>query len=141
MAERSCLRSRRDIVSILTGYEEAAACAPADTAGYYDTAFTAGGVPEACKDEHGQSTVPGSWIAMPPPLSDGQVTFADGREATVENMAEDVAAFLMWAAEPKMMARKQTGFIAVLFLGLISVLLYLTNKRIWARIKGKKKHA
>ena len=47
-------------------------------------------------------------------------------------MSEDVAAFLMWTAEPKMMARKQAGFLAVLFLVLIAVLLYLTNKRIWA---------
>jgi ubiquinol-cytochrome c reductase cytochrome c1 subunit len=53
-------------------------------------------------------------------------------------MAEDVSAFLMWAAEPHMMARKQTGFLAVMFLGLLSVLLYLTNKRIWAPVKGKK---
>ncbi|MBC7137156.1 MAG: cytochrome c1 [Defluviimonas sp.] len=81
---------------------------------------------------------PGGWIAMPPPLSDDLVTFADGREATVHNMAEDMAAFLMWTAEPKMMARKQAGFVAVLFLALLSVLLYLTNKRIWAGIKGRK---
>jgi ubiquinol-cytochrome c reductase cytochrome c1 subunit len=53
-------------------------------------------------------------------------------------MAEDVAAFLMWAAEPEMMARKRAGFVSVLFLGLLSVLLYLTNKRIWAPHKGKK---
>ncbi|MCB2123235.1 MAG: cytochrome c1, partial [Rhodobacteraceae bacterium] len=58
--------------------------------------------------------------------------------ATVEQMSEDVAAFLMWAAEPKMMARKQAGFVAVLFLGLLTVLLYLTNKRLWAGVKGRK---
>ncbi len=52
-------------------------------------------------------------------------------------MAEDVAAFLMWAAEPKMMARKQAGLTAVLFLVLLSVLLYLTNKRLWAPVKGR----
>jgi ubiquinol-cytochrome c reductase cytochrome c1 subunit len=55
-------------------------------------------------------------------------------------MSEDVAAFSMWAAEPKMMARKQVGFIAVLFLGLLSVLLYMTNKKIWAPVKGKETH-
>ena len=75
---------------------------------------------------------------MSPPLSDDIVTYADGHEATVHHMAEDVAAFLMWAAEPKMMARKQVGFVAVLFLGLLTVLLYLTNKRLWAPVKGKK---
>jgi ubiquinol-cytochrome c reductase cytochrome c1 subunit len=81
---------------------------------------------------------PGGWIAMPPPLSDGLVEYADGHDASVHHMAEDVSAFLMWAAEPKMMARKQAGFVAVLFLSLLSVLLYLTNKRIWAGVKGKK---
>ena len=51
----------------------------------------------------------------------------------------DVAAFLTWTAEPKMMARKHTGFVAVLFLTLLTVLLYLTNKRIWAPIKKNAK--
>jgi ubiquinol-cytochrome c reductase cytochrome c1 subunit len=81
---------------------------------------------------------PGGWIAMAPPLSDDQVTYADGHPATVHHMAEDVAAFLMWAAEPNLMARKQAGFISVIFLIILSTLLYLTNKRIWAGIKGKK---
>ena len=78
---------------------------------------------------------------MPPPLSDDVVTYADGTPATVANMAMDASSFLMWTAEPKLMARKQTGFLAVLFLGVLSVLLYLTNKRIWSGVKGKKKHA
>ncbi|WP_424987937.1 cytochrome c1 [Microbulbifer sp. S227A] len=81
---------------------------------------------------------PGGWISMAPPLSDEQVEYADGHSNTVHHMAEDVSAFLMWAAEPKMMARKQAGFVGVLFLTMLSVLLYLTNKRIWAPIKGKK---
>jgi ubiquinol-cytochrome c reductase cytochrome c1 subunit len=81
---------------------------------------------------------PGGWIAMNPPLSDGQVEYADGHPNDLHHMAEDVAAFLMWTAEPHMMARKRAGFVAVLFLGLFSVLLYLTNKRVWAGIKGKK---
>lgn len=130
------------IYSVTSHYEENPACAPDGIDGfYYNTAFSAGGVPDSCKDEHGLSTVAGSWIAMPPPLSDGQVEYADGTEATVHNMAEDVSAFLMWAAEPKMMARKQAGFTAVIFLTILSVLLYLTNKRIWSAVKGpKKKH-
>ena len=81
------------------------------------------------------------WIKMPPPLAEDLITYQDGTPATVEQMSEDVSAFLMWAAEPKMMARKQTGFIAVMFLSLLSVLLYLTNKRIWAAVKGKKQSA
>ena len=83
----------------------------------------------------------GGWISMPPPLSAEQVAYADGTEGSVENYSEDVAAFLMWAAEPKMMIRKESGFKAVLLLGMLSVLLYLTNKRLWSRVKGKKKIA
>lgn len=81
------------------------------------------------------------WIKMPPPLADDQVSFADGRQATLHNMSEDVAAFLMWTAEPKMMDRKATGFKAVVFLIILASLLYLTNKRLWAGVKGPKKHA
>lgn len=75
------------------------------------------------------------WIKMPPPLSEGQVTYQDGTEATVDQMARDVAAFLMWTAEPKMMARKQVGFVSVLFLIVLASLLYLTNKKLWLPIK------
>ena len=79
-------------------------------------------------------------ISMPPPLSDGLITYEDGTEATVDQMATDVAAFLMWTAEPKMMARKQVGFSAVLLLLVLSGLLYYTNKRLWAPYKGKDLH-
>jgi ubiquinol-cytochrome c reductase cytochrome c1 subunit len=66
------------------------------------------------------------------------VTYADGTPATIEQMSMDVSSFLMWAAEPKMMARKEAGFTAVIFLLILSTLLYLTNKRLWAGVKGKK---
>ncbi len=107
------------IASILTGYtgeekEEAGSIL------YENTAF------------------PGGWISMAPPLSDELVEFADGHANDMHHLSEDVAAFLMWAAEPKMMARKQAGFVGVLFLAILSVLLYLTNKRLWAPLKGKK---
>ena len=107
------------IYSVLTGYsgEEKE---EAGTTYYENHAFSTG------------------WIAMPPPLSDGLVTYADGHEATVHQMAEDVTAFLMWTSEPKLMARKEVGFKAVLFLIVLTSLLYLTNKRLWAGIKGKK---
>ena len=75
---------------------------------------------------------------MAQPMWDEQVEYADGTVATLDQMSEDVSAFLMWTAEPKMMARKQAGFVGVLFLTILSVLLYLTNKRIWAPVKGKK---
>jgi ubiquinol-cytochrome c reductase cytochrome c1 subunit len=127
------------IYSLMVSYEENPECAPDGIDGYYyNTAFPNGGVPDTCKDEHGVSTVPGSWISMPPPLSDDQVTYADGHPATVHHMAEDVSSFLMWSAEPKLMARKEAGFKAVLFLVILSSLLYLTNKRLWSGVKGKK---
>jgi ubiquinol-cytochrome c reductase cytochrome c1 subunit len=105
------------IASLLTGYtgEEQEM---AGTFLYQNTAF------------------PGGWISMPPPLMDDQVSYMDGTPATVEQMSTDVAAFLMWAAEPKMMTRKAAGMTAVLFLCLVTGLLYYTNKRIWAPHKG-----
>ncbi|ETX15234.1 cytochrome C [Roseivivax halodurans JCM 10272] len=81
---------------------------------------------------------PGGWISMAPPLYGEDVEYAEGQpEPTLEQEAKDVAAFLMWTAEPKMMARKQAGLTGVLFLIGLSVLLYLTNKRIWKPIKHK----
>ena len=95
------------------------------------------------KDEFGSTfyenhAFPSGWIAMPPPLSDDQVTYADGTPATVDQMSMDVSSFLMWAAEPHLMDRKNAGFVSVIFLLVLSTLLYLTNKRIWAGVKGKK---
>ncbi len=81
---------------------------------------------------------PGGWIAMAPPLYGEDVEYADGHSNSLHHEAEDVAAFLMWTAEPKMMARQQAGLTGVLFLFVLSVLLYLTNKKLWAPIKGKK---
>ena len=78
---------------------------------------------------------------MAPPLWGEDVDFDDGSSNALRDEAVDTAAFLMWAAEPKMMGRKETGFIAVLFLVLMSVLLYATNKRIWAPIKRQAKES
>ncbi|WP_292293885.1 cytochrome c1 [Marivita sp.] len=108
------------IASLLTGYtgddkEEAGAIL------YENTAF------------------PGGYISMAPPLYGDDVEYSDGTEATIEQQSEDVAAFLMWAAEPKLMARKQAGFVGVVFLTILSVLLYLTNKRLWAPVKSRTK--
>tara|TARA_Y100001933_G_scaffold87085_1_gene88271 strand:- start:1448 stop:2293 length:846 start_codon:yes stop_codon:yes gene_type:complete len=125
------------IYSLMTGYHETPECAPEDFPGSYNAAFTAGGYPDECKDEHGHHTVPGSWIAMAQPLWGEDVEFDDGTQATLKQEAEDVAAFLMWAAEPKMMARKQAGLTGVIFLTVLSVLLYLTNKRLWAPVKHR----
>ncbi|MEM8555560.1 MAG: cytochrome c1 [Pseudomonadota bacterium] len=84
---------------------------------------------------------PGGWIAMAPPLYGDDVELADGHSTDLHHIAEDVAAFLMWTAEPKMMARKTSGFTAVAFLTVLTVLLYLTNKRLWAPHKRAAKAA
>ena len=95
------------------------------------------------KEEAGElyyeNTAYGGWLAMAPPMEDGWVDFDDGADNSLHAMSMDVAAFLTWTAEPKMMARKEAGFVAVLFLVLLSSLLYLTNKRIWAPVKRKAK--
>ncbi len=78
---------------------------------------------------------PGGWIAMPPPLLGDDVVYEDGSDTSIEAEAQDVAAFLMWAAEPKMMARKHAGLAGVIFLAVLAALLWFTNKRIWAPVK------
>jgi ubiquinol-cytochrome c reductase cytochrome c1 subunit len=75
----------------------------------------------------------GHWIGMPPPLTEGSVTFADGTPATVDQMARDVSAFLAWAGEPKMEERKRIGFQVMVYLLVFAVLLYLVKRRIWGR--------
>jgi ubiquinol-cytochrome c reductase cytochrome c1 subunit len=102
------------------------------------TGYTGSDKEEAGAVYYENTAFPSGWIAMAPPLYEDGVEYADGTPATVEQMAQDVAAFLMWAAEPKMMARKNTGFTAVTFLVILSALLYLTNKRLWAGVKGRK---
>ncbi|MEQ9662363.1 MAG: cytochrome c1 [Parasphingopyxis sp.] len=71
-------------------------------------------------------------LAMPPPLTaDGQVTYADGTEATIDQMAEDVTAFLIWTAEPKLEARKSTGWAVLIFLVFATVLAWLAYQNVW----------
>ena len=83
---------------------------------------------------------PGEWLAMSQPLWGDDVEFADGSPTDIESLSQDVAAFLMWTAEPKLVARKQAGFVGVVFLTILSVLLYLTNKRIWAPVTARYKN-
>ncbi len=73
----------------------------------------------------------GPWISMPPPLSDGLVTYDDGAPNKVEDLARDVSAFLAWTAEPKMEERKQTGFEVVIYLAILAGLLYFVKRKIW----------
>jgi ubiquinol-cytochrome c reductase cytochrome c1 subunit len=79
----------------------------------------------------------GGYMAMNPVLYGDDVSYEDGTPATMEQEAQDVAAFLMWTAEPKMMARKSAGLTAVLFLVVLTVLLYFTNKKLWSPVKGR----
>ena len=83
----------------------------------------------------------GGNVAMPPILSPDLVSYSGGTVATEEQMAQDVAAFLMWAAEPRQTERKLWGLVGVLFLTLLASLLYLTNKRLWAPIKDQAKRS
>ena len=80
---------------------------------------------------------PGGWISMAPPLYGEDIEFADGHSNDLHHEAEDIAAFLMWAAEPKLVARKEAGFLAFIAMVALAALLYLTNKKLWAPIKRK----
>ncbi|MGH6818060.1 MAG: cytochrome c1 [Methylovirgula sp.] len=86
-------------------------------------------------DPHWNLYFPGHKIAMPKPLSDGQVKYTDGAPETLKQYSRDVAAFLYWAAEPKLDERKQMGFRVIIFLVVFAGLLYFTKRRIWEGIE------
>jgi ubiquinol-cytochrome c reductase cytochrome c1 subunit len=104
------------LYGILTGYHEP----PAD--------FTVG------EGMYYNAVMAGHQIAMPPPLSEGMITYADGTNATVEQMSRDVTHFLMWAAEPKLEARKNAGAKTILILVFLGALAYASKRRIWAAV-------
>jgi len=106
------------LYSLLTGYEDGHEVAPGMN---YNPYF------------------PGGEIAMGQPLFDDQVMYADGTEASLEQMSQDVVVFLAWAAEPTLEARHKAGFKVISFLLVLTILLYFSNKKVWAGIKGKKK--
>jgi ubiquinol-cytochrome c reductase cytochrome c1 subunit len=112
------------IYSLLTGYQEPPANLPADK-----------------KPGPGLNYNPyfhSLNIAMAAPLiTEGQVTYSDGTKATVDQMARDVSAFLIWTAEPKMQVRKQTGWFVIAFLLIATILAYLSYKSIWADKKSE----
>jgi ubiquinol-cytochrome c reductase cytochrome c1 subunit len=77
---------------------------------------------------------PGHQIAMPPPLSDGAVTYADGTKATVDQMAHDVATFLAWASDPHLEDRHRMGIRVIIFLVILTGVLYGVKRKVWADV-------
>ncbi len=71
---------------------------------------------------------------MPPPLSDKRVEYTDGAPMTVEQYAKDISAFLMWSAEPHLVARKRLGLQVMFFLIVFAGLLYFTKKKVWRAV-------
>lgn len=111
------------VYSLLTGYENAPANLPKENqpaAGLYYNPYFAN-----------------LNVAMPKPLtSDGQVSYKDGTKATVDQMAQDVSAFLVWTAEPKLEKRHQTGWAVLGFLLFATTLAYMAYRNVWADKKG-----
>lgn len=104
------------LYGLLVGYEPAPEGVEVPPGTFYNVHFNAGNA-----------------IAMPPPLSDGRVRYGDGTPETVEQYAADVTAFLMWAAEPKLVDRKRLGFQVMVFLIAFAGLTYLAKRRVWAK--------
>ena len=77
---------------------------------------------------------PGHQIAMPPPLSEDAVEYADGTPATVEQMAQDVVHFMAWAAEPEMEVRRGMGIKVMIFLVVFCFILYAAKRKVWADV-------
>ena len=106
------------IYSLLTGYEETL---PEDfelSDGLYYNPFHDGNV-----------------IAMPPPLYDDAIEYIDGTDATLHQLSYDIVNFLNWVAEPELQKRKLLGLKVILFLIVLTLLLYVTMKEIWSRIE------
>jgi len=90
---------------------------------------------EVAQGMHYNAAFPGHQIAMPQPLSDGVIAYADGTKPTLDNYARDVSAYLMWAAEPKLEERRKTGAQVLIFLFVFVVIMYLAKRAVWARLK------
>ncbi len=106
------------IVAILTGYGEPPACLKMNEGMTFNNGFAAAAFQ----------------IAMPAPLSDGGVTYADGTQATVPQMAHDVAYFLSWASEPNLDARHKIGVGAILFLIVLTGCFYAVYRKVWSDV-------
>ncbi|THD68174.1 cytochrome c1 [Phenylobacterium sp.] len=120
------------IYSLLSGFKAPPAGLTLQAGKYYDPYFAG----DLTGSWHGAaSKVPeGGAISMPPPLTDGKVTFDDGHANRIKDEAYDVSAFLAWAAEPKMEERKAFGLGAMIYLLIFSGLLYASYKKIWKNV-------
>jgi len=86
---------------------------------------------------HYNKYMDGNKIKMAKPLLEGSVTYADGTSATEAQMAKDVTTFLTWASEPHLEARHKTGVRTIIFLIILTILVYLSMKRLWSRIDSE----
>ena len=117
------------IYSLLSGYEEAPAGLRITATQYYNP-YMAGDMTPFWEGDPEQVPA-GGFIAMPPPLNEGQVTYDDGTEATVDQMSKDVAAFIAWSSDPKATERKQSGIAVLAFLAIFAGITYASYRRIW----------
>lgn len=121
----------RYVYSLLTGYQNPPAGLTLTPAQHYNPYFP-GDLSSSWK---GTGKVPvGGAIGMPPPLAPGKVTFDDKSPSTVEQQAKDVVAFLAWAADPKAVERKQFGVGAMIYLLILSIVLWFSYKRVWKNV-------
>ena len=104
------------LYSLLVGYKDPPSNTAVPDGMYYNNAYS------------------GNLIAMPQPLYGDDVTYADGANASIEAMSADLTQFLMWAAEPKLEARKRIGVAVVFFLGVFLILSILAKRRVWADV-------
>ncbi|MFN3930263.1 MAG: cytochrome c1 [Brevundimonas sp.] len=116
------------IYSLLSGYQAAPAGLEIRPGQYYNPYMAGDLTPFVPEGAH---VPPGGFIAMPPPLADGQVTYDDGTAQTVDQYAKDVAAFIAWASDPKQVQRKQSGVGVLIFLLLFAGVTYVSYRRIW----------
>jgi ubiquinol-cytochrome c reductase cytochrome c1 subunit len=120
------------VYSLLTGYANPPAGLKVDPGKYYNPHFP-GDLTAFWSGDH-KHVPPGGVIGMAPPLAPGKVTFDDGTPSTVPQQAKDVVAFLTWAAEPKAQERKQFGLAAMIYLGIFTILLWFSYRRIWRNV-------
>jgi len=120
------------VYSLLTGYKVPPAGLTVGPAQNYNIYF-AGDLAAYWTGDH-KHVPKGGFLAMPPQLADGKVTFDDGTPSTVDQQAKDVTAFLHWAAEPKATERKQFGLGAMIYLLIFTVLLYFSYRRVWRNV-------